>query len=166
MDIAISIILLLILVYVILLLSYSMFRGAPFAAISKSKINTMLKLLNTTKGKKFLDLGSGDGRIVNEASKRGLKAYGYEINPFLVLISRYKLKKSKSNGRILLKNYWRENLGEFDLITVWGVPHMMKRLEKKLLKELKPGAKVVSNHLQFPNWKEKKSDNGVFLYIK
>lgn len=166
MDIVLNIILLLALVYLIFLLSYSMFRGAPFAAISKGKINTMLKLLNPSKGKKFLDLGSGDGRIVNEASKRVLKAYGYEINPLLVLISRYKLKKGGSNGRILLKDYWRENLADFDYIAVWGLPHMMKRLEKKLLRELRPGTKVVSNHSKFPNWKAEKNENDVFLYIK
>lgn len=143
-----------------------MFRGAPFAAISKGRIKTMLKLLNPSEGKKFLDLGSGDGRIVIEASKKSLKAYGYEINPILVLVSKYKLKKNKSNGVILLKDYWGTNLEDFDYITVWGVPRMMKRLERKLLKELKPGAKVVSNHSKFPNWKEKKCENDVFLYIK
>ncbi len=166
MDIIVNLITLLFLGYIIFLLSYSMFRGAPFAALSKDRIITMFELLQPARKKLFLDIGSGDGRIVIEASKRGLISYGYEINPLLVFISRINLKKNKANGQILLKDYWREDFSKFDYVTVWGVPTMMKRLEKKLLKELKPGAKVVSNHLKFPKWNSKSQKNDVYLYIR
>lgn len=143
-----------------------MFRGAPFAALSQEKIKIMMELLQPVKGKTFLDIGSGDGRIVLEASKRGLKSFGYEINPLLVFISRRKIKKNNSTGKILLKDYWHEDFSKFNYVTVWGVPSMMGRLEKKLLKDLKPGARVASNHLKFPNWKFKKEKSDVYLYIK
>ncbi len=143
-----------------------MFLGASYAALSTNRITTMFQLLQPVKGKKFLDLGSGDGRIVIAASMRGLKSYGYEINPLLVLISRFKIRQSNSKGTILLKDYWKEDFSKFDYVTVWGVPPMMGRLEKKLLKELKPGAKVASNHLKFKNWKVTKKKNDVYLYIK
>lgn len=143
-----------------------MFRGAPYAALSKDRIKTMFELLKPEKGKLFLDIGSGDGRIVIAAVKHNLNSYGYEINPLLVLISMYKIRKQHLNADIKLKDYWKEDLSKFDYIAVWGVPTMMKRLESKLLKELKPGAKVVSNHLKFPNWKTRKVKNDVYLYIK
>jgi len=143
-----------------------MLRGAPFAAISQNRINTMLGLLAIKKSKKLLDLGSGDGRIVIAAAKKGLDSYGYEINPLFVLISIIRLHKKKSKGIIRLTNYWAQNLEQYDYITVWGVPSMMGRLEKKLLKELRPGAKVASNHLPFPNWKAHNVKNDVYLYIK
>lgn len=162
----INLLFLALLIYIIALLTYSMFWGAPFAALSQDRIKTMFRLLGPVKGKSFLDLGSGDGRIVMAASKKGLHANGYEINPLLVLISRLKLKKSKLSGQIYLKDYWHDDLGKFDYISVWGLPPMMIRLEKKLLRELKPGTKVVSNHLQFPSWKFSKKENDVYLYIK
>lgn len=166
MDVLVNLVILLILIYIIFLLSYSMFRGAPFAAIDSSRVKAMIHLLKPAKGKRFLDLGSGDGRIVIEFSKIGLDAIGFEINPFLVLFSKYKITRNKSKAKIFLKDYWRENLEEFDYISVWGVPHMMSWLEKKLLKELKPGTKVVSNHLKFPNWKYTMEKEDVYLYIK
>lgn len=143
-----------------------MLRGAPFAALSNSRIRTMFELLEVKKAAKFLDLGSGDGRIVLFASKVGLEAYGYEINPLLVIFSRIKIIKNKSKGIIKLTDYWSKSLETYDYIAVWGVPMMMKRLEKKLLNELQPGAKVVSNHYPFPNWKTHKIKNDVYLYIK
>lgn len=154
------------LIYIILLLSYSLLRGAPYAALGHGRILTMMKLLDAKKGK-FADIGSGDGRIVIAASKKGLDAYGYEINPLLFLISKNKIRKEKlSNAKIYLKDYWRCNFSAYNYISVWGLPHMIKPLEKKLLLELKPGAKVVSNHYKFPNWKYTKKENDVYLYIK
>ncbi len=166
MDIIFSLITLIVLGYIIYLLSYSMFRGAPYAALSKNRITTMFELLNPKKGKKFLDIGAGDGRIVMEAAKHGLKAYGYEINPLLVFVSNFRIKRSGLKASVLLKDYWKEDFSKFDYITVWGVPPMMKRLEKKLLAEIKPGTMVASNHLKFPNWKVSRQSKDVYLYIK
>lgn len=166
MDTIFSLVIFIFLVYVIILLSYSMVRGAPFAALSKDRIKTFFELLKPVRGKRFLDLGSGDERIIIEASKYKLDSYGFEINPILLLISIIKIKRTGSDGKVFLKDYWREDLSNFDYIAVWGVTTMMGRLEKKLLKELKPGAKVVSNHLTFPNWRCSKKKNDVYLYIR
>lgn len=143
-----------------------MLKGAPYAALSKNRIKTMMDLLEIKKGKKLADLGSGDGRITIEAAKKGADAFGYEINPLLYLISTFKIKKSKSKAKVFLSDYWKVDLSSFDNVSVYGAPQMMGRLEKKLLKELKKDAKVVSNHYPFPNWKYEKKENDVYLYIK
>lgn len=154
------------LVYIIVLLSYSMFRGAPFAALSANRIETMLELLQPVKGKKLVDLGSGDGRIVISFGKRGIESYGYEIVPLIYIWSLIKIKSKKvKKTKVILGDYWNIDLSEFDYVTVWGTPYMMGRLEKRLQKELKPGSKVVSNHFQFPNWKAKSKKNDVYLYV-
>lgn len=163
---SIYLILIVFLIYIIHLLSYSLIRGAPFAPLGKERIDTMFELLNCRKGKKLADLGSGDGRIVIEAAKHGVMALGFEINPVLTFISKQKIKKNKiNNAKVFNRDYWKENFSSFDYITLYGAPHIMKRLEKKLNKELKPGAKVVSNHFRFPNLKVAKQLNDVYLYI-
>lgn len=164
MIILIELLILVFLLYVIYILSYSMFKGAPYAALGKDRIKTMMKLLKIQKGKKLADLGAGDGRILKAAALNGALSYGYEINPLIFLISKIKLHDAK-NTHPMLKDYWKENLTRYDYITVWGVPTMMSRLEKKLLIELKKGTLVASNHCKFPNWKYSKEENDVYLYI-
>lgn len=161
-----EILVLLFLIYIIYLLSYSLIKGAPFAPLGKKRVETMFKLLNCEKGKKLVDLGSGDGRIVITAFKHGMNAYGFEINPFLYFISKVKLRINKTkHADIYCKSYWGENLSSYDYITLYGTSHIMGGLEKKFMKELRPGTKVVSNHFKFPNLKEVKQSNDVYLYV-
>jgi precorrin-6B methylase 2 len=161
-----EILFLLFLVYVIYLLSYSLIKGAPFAPLGKKRMEAMFELLNCEKGKKLVDLGSGDGRIVIAAVKYEIKAYGFEINPLIAFVSKIKIRKLKlKNAKVYIKDYWKIDLSDFDCVTLYGTPHIMGNLEKKLLKELKPGAKVVSNHFKFPNLKVVKQLNDVYLYI-
>lgn len=161
-----SLLILAFLLYVVALLSYSMFRGAPYAVVGKKRLATIIELLQIQPGQKIADLGSGDGRIVIACAERGAKARGYEINPLLVGISRIKINKSGvKNAQILQKDYWRADLSECDSITLYGVTYMMGRLEKKLQKELRPGSRVVSNHFKFPTLKILMSKNDVHLYV-
>ncbi len=126
----------------------------------------MIKLLKLKKGEKLVDLGSGDGRIVIAFAKLGIEAHGYEINPMLVAWSRFKIRQLSLQNKAFIhfKSYWSENLREFDAVTVYGIAHMMGRLEKKLVKELKPKSKIVSNYFELPKLKSIKQENKVWLY--
>lgn len=153
--------------YLIWLFLYSLIFGAPYAAVGKERLVTMMRLANIKKGERAADLGSGDGRIVIELAKKGAISDGYEINPVPYIASRYFIKtQNVKNARVFLKDLWKVDLSEYNVITLYGNFPMMKRLEKKLKKELRPGARVVSNHFQFPNWKFEKQYNDVYLYIK
>lgn len=157
----------LLLLYVIMLLSYSLIFGAPYAGLGEKRIHTMFALLNVQKGKKSIDIGSGDGRIVLKASKHGLYAYGVEINPLLFVYSLINLKiKKTTNTKIFLSDMWQIDYSNYDYITIWGTKHMVRNLGKKLQKEVKPGTKIVSNHFKFEDWKISKEKNDVYLYIK
>lgn len=165
--ILLELLILIFLLYIIALLSYSMMFGAPFTAIGKVRMDTMLTLLKIQRGKRLLDIGSGDGRIVIAAAKKGAIAYGYEINPVLVALSRFRVKQvHQKQANIVLRDYWKCDFSKFDYICVWGVGHIMGRLERKLREELPPNAKVVSNHFTFPNWKYTKKKNDVYLYVQ
>lgn len=154
------------LLYFIYLLLYSMIRGAPYASIGKKRLRTVLDLLDMKKGD-FIDIGSGDGRIVIEAAKCNIRSCGIEINPILYIMSLLKIKKwNVVNAEIIFGDCFKHSYAKYNYISVWGTEHMMKNLEPKLLRELKPGARVVSNHFKFPNWKPKKVKDDVYLYIR
>lgn len=146
---------------------YAMSFGAPYAALAQNRIETMVGLLKLKKGQKLVDLGSGDGRIVMAFARAGIESHGYEINPVLVMISRLKIRRAglEKKAFIHFKDFWVTNLGEFDAVTLYGIAHIMKRLESKLKKELKPGSKVVTNYFKFPNLKPVQIRNNVSLYL-
>jgi cyclopropane fatty-acyl-phospholipid synthase-like methyltransferase len=163
-----SIIVILLLLIFIITFGIPVITGAQFAATSPSKVRKIAAKVKKFAGKKIVDLGSGDGCIVLSLAEAGLEAHGYEINPFLIWYSRKKIKQKglEKLAYIHRKNYWQENLSDYDVVIIFGVPRRMKMFEKKLQDELKPGALVISNYFQFPNWKCFESNDGIYLYRK
>jgi len=155
-----------------------LYGGAFFAKSREKTIQNMMELANLKKGQKVIDLGSGDGKLVvalasalggpASGGKAEAQAYGYEISPYLVWVSKRNLKKAglADKAVILRKNFWKEDLSQFDIIFLFGIKHIMKNLEEKLQKELRTGAKVISNYFIFPNWKYLDKKDDVYLYIK
>jgi cyclopropane fatty-acyl-phospholipid synthase-like methyltransferase len=141
-------------------------RGAPFVLTGSRKLRTMIDLANIQPGEKAVDLGSGDGRIVIAFAKAGAEAHGYEINPFLVLWSRYRINRAGLSGRAFVywRDFWRVDLASFNVIAVFGMVHVMGPLERKLRRELRPGSRVVSNTFTFPRWTRSSGGGGVYLY--
>jgi len=144
------------------------FWGAVYLPTKKEAMEEMIALANIKPGEKAVDLGAGDGRVVVCLAKAGLEAHGYEINPVLVLLAKINIRKAGLRGKAFIhfKNFWQEDLSRFDVVAVFGIGHIMDKLEKKLDKELRKGARVVSNSFSFPNWKPSKKEKGVFLYEK
>ncbi|MFH1423719.1 MAG: methyltransferase domain-containing protein [Candidatus Nealsonbacteria bacterium] len=145
-----------------------LFWGAIYVSSKEEKIKKIIKLAEIKPGEKAVDLGAGDGRLVIALAKKGAEAHGYEINPALVWRARRNINKAglKRKAFIHWKNFWNEDLFEFDIIAVYGFDYVMKKLEKKLERELKNNARVVSNTFCFPTWPQIKDEDGVYLYKK
>lgn len=127
----------------------------------------MIKLAQPSKQDVVADLGSGNGKLVMTFSPLSLRTTGYEIDPFLVWESRRNLKRLKlKNADIKWQSFWSPQLSEYDIVLLYMTASIMEKLEKKLLAELKPGARVVSQRFQFPNWKAEKKLGDCFLYLK
>ncbi len=142
-----------------------LFFGAPYEGTGKRKIEDIVELAKVKKGDKVVDLGSGDGRIVMAFAKKGIEAHGFEINPFLVLASKYKIKRLKlDNAFIHWQSFWKEDLGKYEIIILFQYKTIMKKLKEKLEKELKGSAKIISYHWKFSNWKIVKNIGDVYLY--
>lgn len=147
--------------------------GAPYLP-SYKKSSTDEKYLNElfeflekyrSKNNKFIDLGSGDGRIVIEFAKRNYESYGVEINPFLVLISKLKIKKNNlKNAKIIWAYFYNLDLSQFDIIYFFHYRLANKFLTKKLLKQLNNKI-IISAHFPLKNFPLKKSINGFYIYF-
>jgi cyclopropane fatty-acyl-phospholipid synthase-like methyltransferase len=168
MNLFFTIILFAIPLYIIYLFGYSVLKGGPYAPVSHSRVKIMIKLLNLKKGQKMVDIGSGDGRIIIAFAQKGIEAHGYEINPLLFLYTKWQINQMELQKKafVHLSDLWKTDLSKYDAVTLFGITHMMQPLETKFNKELKKGAKFVTNHFKLPNWKPEKSEDDVWLYIK
>lgn len=141
-------------------------RGAPYVPSGRKTIERMLDLALLKVGERMLDIGSGDGRIVIAAARRGIIAHGVELNPWLVWWSRLQAKMFGFSGKAAFTcgNLWSFDTSGFDVITVYGLSPIMRRLGEKLSRELQPGARVVSHGFRFPDWQTVREVDGVYLY--
>lgn len=161
-----QLIILIVLLYTIYLFVYSMLKGAPYAPFHKEHLPTLLKILKVKPGEKALDIGAGDGRLVIALARAGADAYGFEINPVLVLWAKWNIRRSGMQGKahVILKNFHKSDFSQFDIFTAYLTPFGMKYVEKKLAKEAKPTARLATDYYKLPNWKASKNVDTIYLY--
>lgn len=150
---------------IILLFAISIIYGAPYLPTLKDQTGRALDLLALKPGQLLLELGSGDGRLQLAAAKRGIKSLGYEINPLLVIISRWRLRKYRSLARVKLANYWRIKLPPTDGIYVFLLDRFMSKLHNKIVQSYDRPVRLVSFAFRIPGLKPIKQSKGLFLYI-
>lgn len=132
-------------------------RGAMFHPSARIRVKTALDNLPMGEGQYLVDVGCGDGRVIREAAKRyGVRCRGYEINPLLFPIA-WLLSLGRRGVTVRCRNFWNEDMGEADVVFCYLFPDVMPRLAKKLEKELRPGARVVSCNFPLPGWRPVKT---------
>lgn len=142
------------------------FGGAPYVASTRVSVQTAFVLAALGPNDRFADLGCGDGHVVLAAVKHGAKeAVGYEIDPLLASEASKKIASFK-NAKIIKTDFWKADLSIFDVVYLFQIPYAMPRLEQKLLAELKPGSRVVSNGFRFPSWTPVKQEGTITLYTR
>lgn len=154
-----------IIVIVFLVFGFVVFFGAPYLPTLKNSGKAALDLLALKPGQTLLELGSGDGRFMREAAKRGLKVVGYEINPILYLVSRTTTWKYRSQVKIVWGNFWKAEWPDHDGIYVFLIDKYMEKLDKKIKTKSKKGVKLASNSFKIPGKKPALETYGVYLYI-
>ena len=146
------------------------FYGAPFLPSYRRQKREILEplfdLARQAPGHKFVDLGSGDGRVVMEFARQGFESWGVEFNPALVLWSRLIIKRFRlKNAHIIKKNFWKMDLSGFDIIYIYQLTSVNALLADKFKKELKTGALIISAGFFLPNFKLIKKE-GIFWVYK
>ena len=143
-----------------------LFLELPYVGAKKDSINNIMKLANINKGETIVDLGSGDGRLLFEVANLGAFAYGYEINPFLILISRLKKKLKRQDMQVTINNQsmWEADLKIADVIFVYSLVKKMKKFEDFVYKNAKKGTRVIVNTNPYPNKKPIRVEGKIYLY--
>jgi SAM-dependent methyltransferase len=118
-------------------------------------VDKMLDMAKVTSKDYVIDLGSGDGRTVITAAKRGSKALGIEYNPDMVELSKRNAAKEGVSGKA---NFVKADLFESDfsqaqVITMFLLSSINLKLRPKIL-DLKPGTRIVSNTFDMGDWKD------------
>ncbi len=141
---------------------YELVTKMPYAPVRDEDVKIIFNRLKSIKNlegqrKTFVDLGSGDGRIIFEAIRRGFDAIGYDLNFVLNIIAFWKAKfKGIKNAKFYRKDFFRLDLSNIDIVFVYLYPNVLAKLEDKFLKELKAGTLVVS--VDYPLQKMKQID--------
>jgi SAM-dependent methyltransferase len=114
----------------------------------------MLDLAKLNPKDYLIDLGSGDGRTVITAAKRGARALGIEYNPDMVELSKRNAAKAGVSDRasFVKADLFESDFSKAQVITMFLLPDINIRLRPKLL-DLKPGTRVVSNSFTMGDWK-------------
>lgn len=153
--------LLFIFVFLTLFLIYSVyslladFMGAPFVPTSAKMINSILEKAKLKKGQVFIELGSGDGRVVRQAvQKYGVKGIGVELQPILVWYSRLRVKLQGLEGikfiqgnlfKVNLSRVYPEQSRRIDVIFLFLLPKTVEKLREKFITQCKKGTLIISH---------------------
>lgn len=117
-------------------------------------VDAMLDLAQVTRTDVVYDLGSGDGRIVFAAARRGARAVGVEIDAQLVQDSRDRAFATGVGGRttFVWQDVLKTDLSPATVVTLYLFPELNARLATKFLAELRPGTRIVSHRFPVANW--------------
>lgn len=141
-----------------------------FVPTPEEVVEAMLQAANVTKGDVVYDLGCGDGRIpVTAARKYGARGVCIDIDPQRIKEANENVAKNNVGDRVKVMNadLFTTDLSEATVVTLYLLPSLNQKLYPKLMKELKPGTRVVSHAFDMGElWKpEKEIDvNGRKVY--
>ncbi len=116
-------------------------------------VQAMLDVAKVTSSDYLMDLGSGDGRIVIAAAKRGVRAVGIEYNPDMAELSRRNAEKAGVSDKATFLNadLFATDLSKATVITMYLLPQLNLKLRPIIL-DLKPGTRVVSHSFTMGDW--------------
>jgi len=128
-------------------------KDVVWVPTSQALVDKMLDLAKVTSRDSVIDLGSGDGRTVITAAKRGARAMGIEYNPDMVELSKRNAEKAGVADKVkfVKADLFETDLSQATVITMFLLNTINMKLRPKLL-DLKPGTRIVSNTFTMGDW--------------
>ena len=135
-------------------------KDVVWVPTSQALVNRMLDMAKLTAGDVHFDLGSGDGRTVITAAKRGANATGVEFNPNMVALSKRNAQKEGvgDKAKFIQGDIFETDFSKATVITLFLLPELNVKLRPKIL-DMKPGTRVVSNSFTMGDWQADQTQN-------
>jgi SAM-dependent methyltransferase len=131
----------------------------PYVPTTERAVEEMLKLAAVKSSDILYDLGCGDGRIVITAAKKyGSHGVGIDINPVRIAEAKANAKKEGVEHLVRFEeqDLFEAKIGDATVVTLFLLPSVNMKLRPKLMADLKPGTRVVSNTFDMGDWKAEK----------
>jgi ubiquinone/menaquinone biosynthesis C-methylase UbiE len=133
-------------------------------------VNAMLKLAEVTSKDIVYDLGCGDGRFVVTAARQfGARGVGIDIDPERIKEARALAERTQANDKVrfIEGDLFDTDISEATVVTLYLLTRLNLKLRPKLMKELKPGTRIVSHAFDMGDWKPEKSEQvgGSTIYL-
>lgn len=129
---------------------------APYVPTPQAVVDEMLKLAKVQKGDVVYDLGSGDGRIpITAAREYGARGVGIDIDPKLVQAATENAKQAGVSDLVEFRqqDLFKANFSDATVLTLYLFPEMNAKLRTQMLKQLKPGTRIVAHDFAIEGWK-------------
>jgi 2-polyprenyl-3-methyl-5-hydroxy-6-metoxy-1,4-benzoquinol methylase len=132
-------------------------------------VDKMLRMAAVKEGDVLYDLGSGDGRIVITAAKQHkVRGVGIDIDPQRIREAEENARAAGVTDLVRFSNedLFQANISEATVVTLYLLESLNEKLRPKLLRDLKPGTRIVSHAFRMGDWEPERSDdvNGVMIY--
>ncbi len=142
----------------------------PYVPTPQHVVDEMLRLGGVKKGDFLIDLGSGDGRIVVSAARdHGARGIGIDLNPERIQEANANAKAAGVTDKVEFRqgDLFEQDLSKADVLTLYLLPSVNEKLKPKLLRELRPGTRVVSHSFDMGDWQPDKTVevDGRTLYL-
>ncbi len=141
----------------------------PYVPTPQDVVDRMLDMAKLTKDDFHIDLGSGDGRIVVTAAKRGARSLGIDLNPDRIAEANENAKKAGVADRVTFVqgNLFELKIGEANVLTMYLLQGVNLQLRPRILSELRAGSRVVSHAFSMNEWEPDQhvNVNGRNLYL-
>ena len=145
------------------------FTGAPYVPSVRRELRTLFDELRPVSSRDTLvDIGSGDGVVLLEAASRGARVVGYEINPYLVWISRLRLRMYRQHAQVVMANFWHTPLPDHvTVVYTFGESRDIIKMYERVQAEatrLKRSIDFVSYGFEVPGKPLVRKHRAYFLY--
>ena len=144
----------------------------PFVSTEYDIVRAMLDLAGTNANDFVIDLGSGDGRIpIIAARDKGARGLGVDLDPARIRESTGNALRAGVADRVTFRqqDLFVTPLGDATVLTLYLLPEINMQLRPRILAEMRPGARVVSNTFDMGDWRPDVSRNvqntNIFLWI-
>lgn len=132
----------------------NLFYRVPYVPSKMRVIKKVLSLAKLKKGQRVYDLGCGDGRFLIEAYKKAqVEATGFEMAPIPYLLAQLNKFVHKAKIKIQMKNFFKYNLRDADVIFCYLLPETLTDLKDKFLNECQKGTKIICHTFQIEGLK-------------